>query len=1396
MKKINNWGTSLYGDCDDEGNARRDWRHLAGDELLSYLFETALELKYRCSDVESTDEDGPRTGMDNDDSDVVKIGGKTIRMVDLPDLPLSRLEKDLSNKKASKKFLNALEEQMSLSDDDTRRELKDRLLHQANLLDSCFWRARPRVTRDRSDRTKRLYPKVVSMQRNPCCFWPCIDSLSAVHVDPAAASEAMGGAGGLSASIEGGGAGGMSPAEGSVGSSPSALPSPVPASTGRVCVNQRNETGVACHCDNHRLHNTLKRVLQSCDPDFMDNTHSIATAMHNPLVAPRVKANIQLLLKPEGNTLSDYHQLVSQGIRSQNEKGEGVSLQEIVDGCDGSPDRSVLASNPCRWGSGLGVCADVATRGDLLGAGILRQKSVGKTDEAEIAGAVAIFSSRGWISGDHQDLVLDKERAGLFLSLVNPQAREQRYLAAFLYDILYHPISAVISNDGLSSTMMKGMGGAPRQLLYVITELIWLSTGPREHDADIGCRTDHSKVRFEPFSLRLLNPACGPAVRKYLREEWSETYGAILDKIVGAVPLLLKRFRRIAMMEGRVLPDTTRRIFQAIPGHGRLYHSDGKLMDPPSLTDPPDVRRPSKEMQETFAIKMAQLQFHVRIVILDALHEMRDSFHREMLGATAIAAGMTAEQWSHGTVNGKQILHASPWALANAAVMRVMGRDTLSSLRKQIDRNPLDFLPPFGWLWGPDGTRSTSSFGGMARGGDFEYDDTDATVAPRGLEGLAIARDDSGDHFKTVVSLGAKGESGEPIRQVLSRTRELNQFPKPLSHFPYAHQLCVRARVSATSSKNIEQPWAETGQQSDTRQGATWEYLSGVFTGRNDDGMGIDILQLVKDKPVLFRAGLEVARLPGWIRLFQTDIVGRDAIYADLKFDKAANSGKAFWDARNHDRSHRSDRWLNPTQAEQKAEANHIQRTRKRLGYPALPMAKAIRKAKATVATAVPARRRRQGGSDGEEEADPSAAAAAAASSAAASSADGIRTRAAARAAAQPTPQIAAGGGGCTETLDGRSEEIHSDIVMDDAFEAPELADEEMAETATGGDELTHLAPVSPPDIAAHGSVSQQVEGRRASDVDSLEKNDAGEHGAEKCTKGSSDGSDSESDDIPIQGRPAFFAARIGGAVTDGSGTNADESGVRLLPAAVGLDGRDGGGSGDSDKGDEEDDSESDSDSDDRFVILDVDGNKWSIEYLYNIFQGLSYGIGWSPSKVNFNKVGGLTAHVTRMPTARLKRYLAEIKHVADPKASFPVYPASGTLLYARKCDYGGVQVVRVTTLAEPCENDWSKTMHFRRYFSTYQALQHCEAAKDDGPAFGKKSLRKFWNLRGAKQDDYVYHEGDCVFNGDVRELIGVARWYPVDKGQPERGYFTECSTADLVFVGPPFRLKLVEDEG
>ncbi len=131
------------------------------------------------------------------------------------------------------------------------------------------------------------------------------------------------------------------------------------------------------------------------DVEFMNENHSLATAMHNPELGDRVLDDIDLFLDPWDNKESDYHKLVMKRTKEQHEQGNGVDVQEIVKGCSGDPAKAMNASNPCRWGSGLVVCVDASEREDLLAAGVLRQKAVGKTEEAEIAAAVAIFSNDG-----------------------------------------------------------------------------------------------------------------------------------------------------------------------------------------------------------------------------------------------------------------------------------------------------------------------------------------------------------------------------------------------------------------------------------------------------------------------------------------------------------------------------------------------------------------------------------------------------------------------------------------------------------------------------------------------------------------------------------------------------------------------------------------------------------------------------------------------------------------------------------------------------------------------------------------------------------------------------------------------------------------------------------------
>ena len=122
--------------------------------------------------------------------------------------------------------------------------------------------------------------------------------------------------------------------------------------------------------------------------------------------------------------------------------------------------------------------------------------------------------------------------------------------------------------------------------------------------------------------------------------------------------------------------------------------------------------------------------------------------------------------------------------------------------------------------------------------------------------------------------------------------------------------------------------------------------------------------------------------------------------------------------------------------------------------------------------------------------------------------------------------------------------------------------------------------------------------------------------------------------------------------------------------------------------------------------------------------------------------------------------------------------------------------MVRVIGLDEPRGDDWSETMRFVRLLPTEHAVQQSEDEGDDGPKLGRESMRKIWISLPPEMKDKVYHEGDVDFKGDVRELIGVARWYPFDQiDPPSNGYFKECSKADLVYVGKAFRWKIVQEK-
>ena len=91
--------------------------------------------------------------------------------------------------------------------------------------------------------------------------------------------------------------------------------------------------------------------------------------------------------------------------------------------------------------------------------------------------------------------------------------------------------------------------------------------------------------------------------------------------------------------------------------------------------------------------------------------------------------------------------------------------------------------------------------------------------------------------------------------------------------------------------------------------------------------------------------------------------------------------------------------------------------------------------------------------------------------------------------------------------------------------------------------------------------------------------------------------------------------------------------------------------------------------------------------------------------------------------------------------------------------------------------------MSFRRVFDTSDAVKKAKDQNDTGIYMGEKSLRDIWSKEKAGHVSTV-HEGDCVYKGDIRTLVGVVRWQKEGMRDLPKDYFVENLRADLLITG------------
>jgi hypothetical protein len=1155
--------------------------------------------------------------------------------------------------RADKKISKALRLSTIPEEDEYRRK--------ANLFWSRFWRRRP---------TGAAHG--VSMESNPCRFWACVDHCpTEVHGDGSVgASEDCG---------DGSGVGNMCP-------------------TGAM---KRCEAGTAAHCFEHRLHNFGKQLMKSLDEECNTNLGVVAHAVHNIELGIGLHDAIEALLNPAlaNNVHSDFFKMLRAAVCKQCAEGNGPSMEEaikrsgIIIRQGGDLQLEIDEPNEARWIAFFKLAHDLSRAEDFLAIGLIRAKAVGVDEKAEVSAAAAILSQSGFVSEEHPGLIMDSVRSHLFQILVSPQAKESRYMMAAVYQIILHPLLA-LEGDIKKQAKLMGIGGLPRRLLRILQDVIWKSTVTREFKQALAQRSDNAEVQFARGSIKLLNENCGPDIRNMIGDDLPDS---VLDDMVDAVPTLLARMRRLAMMGGRVVPDTTRQIFAFIFGY--LYDKDGSLR----------WERDGSKVEETFAIKISQMQLHFGIMINCAVSGLREAFAREINSPQSFTAGAISEQWSKGTVNGKQVLHPHPDALANVVVMRVMGRDVMADFREQLRargidparKNPLDFLPLTAFIWSEKGTKSSIAFAGMADPEEFEFTSSPAPLEPAMLQGKPIAVDcDVEDHFQNVELLG--------IDTILSEDRHSKLFPIPIQKYPYLHRLVTAAAAASISSKGVETNWGRMSNYFNTRTNVGFASLSSEYTLPNATAMQLDLASIEKDD-LRFRVGLEIGKLPGWRKFYEADKTLRDAMHADFKHAQVKKKGPGFWSQTNHCGSYRGQKRETLTEQDKKAVLSKTLGICKLLG---------IERDACKIA--------------------------------------GYRLQ---LGLSPSQPRCRAQGQRQPVAEDQQSPRSQSPLPPPSPPSSPP--------SSAAPPPMPPTPPLSP-QLPPLPSPSQQPPPSHADHVDG---------GVEASVDGG-DGSDGM------------------GNIPEGKGGVGGDAG--------GFAGNGGDDDGGQDEGDEEEESE---ESEVEFADIPVDQNAHSIAFLYDTFNGCTPEWPtncdniWEPSGVIWkDNMGAKAASVTRKPTAHLRRFLETFETAPDAKMTFTVYANCNYLRYMLRQSFSGLVIVKVEAVFEPVgDGDWSKTARIRRVMSTEHALAECRAKINQGVHLARPDLLKFKESLVSYQKQHrpwtvgyeVYHESDVIENVDIRDLIGVVKWYPFrSRDPPDTRYFPapyDVPTADLIYIGDPF---------
>ena len=215
--------------------------------------------------------------------------------------------------------------------------------------------------------------------------------------------------------------------------------------------------------------------------------------------------------------------------------------------------------------------------------------------------------------------------------------------------------------------------------------------------------------------------------------------------------------------------------------------------------------------------------------------------------------------------------------------------------------------------------------------------------------------------------------------------------------------------------------------------------------------------------------------------------------------------------------------------------------------------------------------------------------------------------------------------------------------------------------------------------------------------------------------------------------------------------------------------------------------------------------NIWSLQFCRDVFVQVATPADPAVPKYKWERGSSYFHNIVRnkiSPGVKITRKIglqdgtdiSSILFVVDSMPNEGGHPRYFFMHFDKVAGLGIVNVLRVyKPKGDETGHGYEQTMMYSQIFVTPQALARTDIENNTPFLLGRDGLAKLL-LERQPGDPELYHSGDCEYYGDVRNLVGVIKWYPStfrNEQELPSEYFDLYPQADAIRLGPEFSQRL-----